>query len=290
MNLARRTAVACLTPLLRRAARAYVVGDRLDDALAARSRLAASGIGCTLGYFNDERESPAEVACRYRQALAALGADDHLSIKPPALAFDDALLATLAKQAAARGIRLHLDSHGPATAEPTLRVAARMLAVVSADRLGLTLPGRWRRSVGDARWAADRRLPVRVVKGQWPERDDRPAELVDGLLDVVDALCGSDAPVAVASHDPAVIAPALQRLQRSGTRCELQLLHGLPQREPCRLAARFGVPVRMYLPYGAAHLPYMLGRALAQPYLIGWLARDLCQGLRPRRLRSPQPG
>ena len=41
-----------------RAAKAYVAGERLDDALAVAERLAARGLGVTLGYWDSSDESP----------------------------------------------------------------------------------------------------------------------------------------------------------------------------------------------------------------------------------------
>jgi proline dehydrogenase len=103
-------------------------------------------------------------------------------------------------------------------------------------------------------------LTVRVVKGQWvdrevPERDPRA-----GFLEVIDGLAGKAKGVAVATHDPQLARESILRLQASSTPCELELLFGLPVRRVLPVAAELGVPVRYYVPYGSAWLPYALGR------------------------------
>jgi proline dehydrogenase len=81
--------------------------------------------------------------------------------------------------------------------------------------------------------------------------------------------------VSVASHDGALAGEALRRLQSAGTRCDLELLYGLPMRASLRVARRLGVPVRVYIPYGAAYLPYAVSRLRKSPRIAWWLLRDL---------------
>ncbi|MBL9123417.1 MAG: hypothetical protein JNG90_07270, partial [Planctomycetaceae bacterium] len=112
---ARGWASACLLPLMQRAARAYVGGEAFADALAVAQRMAGEGVPTTLGFWNADEVEPPAVAADYVSAverLAAAGLDSYLSIKPPALAYDDALALEVASAAAARRIRIHCDSHG----------------------------------------------------------------------------------------------------------------------------------------------------------------------------------
>ena len=77
----------CLRPVVRDAARAYIAGEQLSDALAVRKRLATDGLAATLGYWDSERDQPEGTAALYIEALAALaGSGDYLSIKLPVLA------------------------------------------------------------------------------------------------------------------------------------------------------------------------------------------------------------
>src|SRR5690606_24601998 len=86
-----------------------------------------------------------------------------------------------------RGVGVHLDSMHPDTADRTLALLPLLLAVHPG--LGCTLPGRWARSVEDARYVTDLGVrSVRVVKGQWADPADPRRDARAGVLAVVDAL------------------------------------------------------------------------------------------------------
>jgi proline dehydrogenase len=81
--------------------------------------------------------------------------------------------------------------------------------------------------------------------------------------------------VAVASHDVTLARTALERLIRSGTSCELEMLYGLPMKASIAQARELGVPVRVYVPYGQAFLPYAMSQLKQNPRIAWWLLRDL---------------
>ena len=98
----RRVGVAGSQPLLRRAARAYVAGEHLSDALGTMERLKERSLAATLGYWDSTPDSPRGVADTYLEALQALtGRDGYLSIKLPALKFSTELAGEVARAAAA---------------------------------------------------------------------------------------------------------------------------------------------------------------------------------------------
>jgi proline dehydrogenase len=271
---ARSVASRCLRPLVRRAARSYIAGEHLTDALALRGRLAARGLSATLGYWDSSAESAQAVADVYLAALKELsGSDDYLSIKLPALRFSHPRTIEVAAAAKAQGVRLHCDSHD-------IETTGEMQSLVDAilrqgTTVSYTLPGRWRRSLDDADWAAERGLTVRVVKGQWPDPADPNRDLRTGFLEVIERLTGTRSHVAVASHDVPLAAEAIRRLQATSTSCSLELLYGLPLGESLKLVESLGVAVRVYVPYGAAYLPYALGKLKHNPRMAWWLLRDL---------------
>lgn len=257
----------------RRRRAAYGAGLRLDDALAACRDLATCGLASTIGYAAPPDASARAVADTQLAAFRRLSAGDldcYVSVKLSTLGFDAGLFAELATAAAESGRRLHVDALAPDTADATWRL---LEGAANGGRLGATLPGRWRRSVGDAARARDLGLPVRVVKGQWA---DGSADAAGGFLDVVDRLRGYAARVAVATHDVALLSESLRRLR--GTPCEVELLHGLPFRAPARVATEHGVPIRVYVPYGATGAPYDLATLRRNPAAAWWLAQDVLLG------------
>jgi proline dehydrogenase len=257
--------------LAARAGRRYSAGPELSDALAVARRVADKGAGVTLCYWDRGGEDPAEVADAYvaaAEAVAADGLEARVAIKAPALDFDRALLERAAAAARAAGAPLHFDSLAPDTADPTLELAGTL-----DQARGITLPGRWERSVGDAGGAESMGAGVRVVKGQWP--GDPDVDLRGGFLSVIDSLAGRVPYVAVATHDAALVRQALERLRESGSATELELLFGLPPDRAAAEAHRAGVPIRIYIPYGHGWLPYATRQALKHPMTLVWFARDL---------------
>jgi proline dehydrogenase len=276
---------AMLRPLALRAARAYVAGDRLEDAVRVADRLAERGLAATFGYWDAPGEAPRTVADQYLAAARVLAGREHayLSIKVPSLGFSHELMAEVVECAARGNVRVHLDALAPDTVDRSRAVVEKFLDA-GAD-LSFTLPGRWRRSTSDAAWAIERGIVVRVVKGQWPDPDAPNIDLRKGFLQVIDALAGRARHVAVASHDVPMVRQAIARLEHAGTTCGMELLYGLPMRQSIRLADRLALGVHVYVPYGKAYLPYAMSRLGSDPRIAWWLVRDLMLGssVRPER-------
>jgi proline dehydrogenase len=286
MALLKRIAMALWRPLERRAAGAYMAGPKLADALDAGDRVAERGYGVVLGFWNADGANPEDVAAENLAVIDAMrtrGWDWYLSIKAPALGFSPELVGNIVGVGAALGACIHLDSHGPDTADQTIAVAAE--ARGANDKVGITIPGRWRRSLADAERAVELGLRVRVVKGEWPDADDPRLDMRAGFLAVVDRLAGHAAHVSVATHDAALAKEAVDRLSAGHTAHDIELLLGLPFEPVVEVASAAGLPARVYVPYGQASLRYGLGYLRRNPRRVWWLARDLA--LRRQRRIPP---
>jgi proline dehydrogenase len=274
----RDAAHACSAPIRSRCASAYRAGPGLDDALAACRRLAERGLASTIGYSAARDDAPRTVADAHAEAFDRLEGettDCYVSVKLSALGLAPELFVELESAAARSGRRLHLDAVAPEAAGPTWRLLENG---AGGAALGTTLPGRWSRSIEDALRAVELRLPVRVVKGQWPDPLDGRLDPSAGFLAVVDRLVGHPAGVAVATHEVPLLVEALRRLTAAGTACEVELFYGLPFRGPALAARAAGVPVRLYVPYGHAGTPYRSGDLAAHPTRARWLVEDLLLG------------
>ncbi len=235
----------------------------------------AKGLAATIGYFQTEDARPAEIVAAYVAVAARLGklpGETSLSVKAPPLAFDTALLHAIADAASTAGLALMFDAHAPADADRTLDTVAGLLP--ACPRTGFALPARWRRSLADAARFRDGGARIRIVKGEWADPDWPDADIGANFLRLVAALAGRRAPVAVATHDPALAEAAFSILLAAGTPCELEQLRGLPRRRTTAIARRCGVPVRLYIPFGPGWWPYALDKALARPYLLKWMIAD----------------
>ncbi|QDT55625.1 Proline dehydrogenase 1 [Caulifigura coniformis] len=277
-----RTLKSCFRGMVKsvvaRAARRYIAGDSLAAALDVRTRLDQIGQPTTLGFWDADGDSPRVVADRYLEALESMqGAPAHayLSIKLPSLGNSADLLNEIATRAAAVGARLHFDALTPESVETTQAAIDEVRKRHPSLAIGHTLPGRWRRSVADADWAAARGLSVRVVKGQFPAAgtDDCPPKL--GFLEVVKQLAGKPIHVDIATHDEPLAKEAAAILKSAGTSFDRERLYGMgnPPLEDG------GSRPRIYIPYGAAYLPYAVARLRKNPALGGRLLLDWIRSL-----------
>jgi proline dehydrogenase len=301
---------ALILPLAIRAARNYTGGETADDALCVARRLAAEAIPSTVGLWDTPdytQRQAAEICLTTINQLAASGLDSYLSIKPPALGYDLQIARDLAIMAKAANIRLHCDSHGPETAEASHAMVQAMLGdlehfpakwsplcvakmrpnkdleprsdairtekALDAAQLGVTLPGRWLRSLDDADWAVERGLNVRVVKGQWPCSSDPRRDLRTGFLEVIDRLAGRAFNVAVATHDIPLAEEAIARLRAAGGACEIEQLYGIASARSLRWAKENGIKVRLYIPFGKGYIPNAIGLLKRNPRLVWVILR-----------------
>jgi proline dehydrogenase len=268
-----------------RAARAYVAGPDREQALRVCERLQQRA-GGTVCLWNSGEQSPVEIARECRSTVDAIrlrSLDCRLSIKAPALGFSRLLVATIVAEGQRARVPIHFDAQRWELADRTFSLISEVAALGS--QLGCTLPGRWRRSVSDSRLASELGLRVRVVKGQSPDGERSSVDARQGFLQVIDALAGKVPLVAVATHDLELSRAALLRLRAAGTRSELELLYGLPLTASFQQAKSLGVPVRLYVPYGEAAVPYHFSDLRRDPRILSWMAQDLAGKTRKLRLR-----
>jgi proline dehydrogenase len=265
----------------------------VSDALDVCAGLRARGYASAVCFWDDGTDDERAVSGQCHAALAGLAAKfhsgAHLCVKAPALGYDEMLMDELGRAAARMGLVLHLDSLDAVGAQATLGLALR--AARNGAAVGCTLPGRWRRSLYDAEQVAGSLARTRVVKGEWPDPAEPERDPRTGFVEVIDRLCGLAPMVAVATHDGALAAEALDRLARAGTRAELELLLGWPMRASLQVARARQVPVRVYVPFGRPIPPYTLSDLRRRPRLGLRLAGDAAgRRRRPPRLRGAAAG
>jgi len=272
-----RTAV---NQMLRRAGARYIAGPELSDAIAVCVKLSRDSFASTLGFWDSGNDSPQCVAQEYLNGIEAASrqpTDCYVSIKLTALGFDHTAEDAVLSAAAKKNVRIHFDSQAPNLAGWTLSLLQDRIRRTGSDpqMLGCTLPGRWRRSVQDAESVIRMGVCVRVVKGQWEDDEGPEIDIRTGFLNVIDRLSGHAAYVSVATHDAGLAREAIHRLRSTNTACDLELLLGLPARHMLKLASSVSAPVRFYIPYGHAWLPYALGQVKRNPRILYWIAKDL---------------
>ena len=271
-----------LRRLLNRAAKPYAATS-IEDARQICRDLACKGFGNTVCFWDGPSDTTEDIRSACLDLIGLLqefDTDSYLSIKLPGMRFEHDAVSSVLKCAARYGRLVHFDSHGP---EHTDRMFQAIQSGLQDNRnLGCTIPGRWTRSIQDARTAADWGLRVRVVKGQWADVAKPGIDMREGFLNVIDAIAGRAQCVAVATHDVPLAEKSLERLLSAGTKCEMELLYGLPRNASINLARKLNVPVRFYVPQGTAWLPYAIKHARNNPRVLAWFAYDLIRGCTAR--------
>src|SRR5574341_1149002 len=263
------------------AASSYIAGLEAMDAVRVGRKVAENGFRSTICPWDGPNDAPEFVASSYREAVNSIKDEEldcYISIKVPLLAYDINLLAELVIIAREHNIRIHFDSLAPETASPSLALLEKTVKIY--HNLSYTLPSRWRRSIVDAERIIDLGIPVRLVKGQWPDPAEPNIDAGSNFLALVDVLAGRASQVAIATHDARLARESLTRLKRAGTACELEQLYGLPMRDS--VATSLGIPVRVYIPYGHAYLSYSLSAIRRRPIIAAWLFKDFLAGVKKR--------
>lgn len=269
---------SALMPFIQRAARPYLGGENVADALCVAERLTKDGFEVSLSYWDRGKEAPENVEAIAIAALSAMASNtpqSYLALKPPALRFSNEAARRIAAAAASFGVRLHFDSHGAEVVDRSNAMLDVMLEEIAPEYLGTTLPGRLMRSQQDAEWAIARGLHVRVVKGAWPDPSLPHTDLGAGFLDLIDRLAGRARYVAVATHDLKVGRAAIEKLREAGTPCEIEVLLGMPAKPLLEWAGAQDVNVRVYVPYGFGYIVNAVGVLRRNPHLLLAIAAQL---------------
>ena len=279
-GIARGIARSFVNGSIVRLSRTRVTGETPEAAKTTAGHLLGRGYSVTLAYWNRDDDSPGTVVSNYERTLdvmKGMAPGSYLSLKAPSFAFDADLYHRVLIKARSSGVPLHFDSLGPEDADRTLDLIARHTPPPLAD-IGFTLPGRWRRSVKDADTVAGLGLPVRVVKGEWEDPADSKADPVTGFLAVIRQLAGKARHVRVATHNGDLAEQSIRILQQAGTPCDLELLYGFPVRHVFPRVRPFGVPIRLYVPYGHGWVPYCVKHVRTRPGFLWWLMKDQLAG------------
>ena len=264
----------------KKASRNYIAGPKQDDAQKVSQYLLNRGYWVTQGYWNSRDDKASYVLETYLATLdklAQLNGNNYISIKIPSLDFDVAMYEALLVKSRHLGVPILFDSLAPEQASRIHNIIKEHTVPPFAD-IGCTLPARWRRSINDADLMNDLGLNVRVVKGQWEDPDEPCLDVNSRYLQIIDRLAGNSRCVRVATHDLPLAREALSRLKAVNTPCELELIYGLPIGNLVSLANEMNVPVRIYIAFGNAYLPYALTSFRKHPEMIIPFIKEMFKG------------
>jgi proline dehydrogenase len=292
-ELARR--IAREAPFARSAARRFVAGETIDEAVRAARDLNAAGMSATLDYLGEsvrnreEAEAAADVYLRLIDRIAAEGLEANVSLKLTQMGqdIDEAFLrenvGRILDRAREREIFVRFDMESSAYTERTLDFFGKLWAE-GYRNVGVVLQSYLYRSEGDVRRMNELGARVRLCKGAYkepetvafPEKRDVDANYVR-LMKLL--LAEGNYP-GIATHDEAMIraTKAFAAEQGIGTEAfEFQMLYGI-RRDLQRQIVAEGYKLRIYVPFGEAWYPYLMRRLAERPanvfFVLDSILRD----------------
>jgi proline dehydrogenase len=273
----------------------FVAGDRLEDALGVAMRLAGQGLTATLDRLGENVVTPGEARGAvesYAETLREMAAsrlDPNISVKLTMLGLDigddvayDNMLMLLKTARSVDGF-VRIDMEGSAYTERTLAIAEALHAR-APGLVGTVIQAYLHRSDRDLERLIDLKMRVRLVKGAYSEPArlalQRPAEINEAFIRLMERLLEDGRYPAIATHDPALIRATRGFALRMGIdpeRWEFQMLYGV-RREAQIDLARDGYGMRIYLPFGADWYPYFARRIAERPANMLFVLRQLITG------------
>lgn len=284
-------------PIVSFFARGYIAGDTLSDAVRVSKDLNRQGMMTTidlLGEFISRREEATafkEECLEILKTIRREGLDANLSIKPTQMGllldkeFCFANIREIVACAREEQGFVRIDMEDISTTDETLDFYRRLRAEFPGH-VGVVVQAYLRRTPADVDALADAPMNFRLCKGIY--REPRRAAYKDpyvinrNFIRCLDKMFAQKAYVGIATHDEKLVFEALQLIDRYGLKrddYEFQMLLGIDE-ELRQIILDAGHRLRIYVPYGAAWLPYSKRRLRENPTIARHALRQML-GMKP---------
>ena len=278
----------------RRAARRFVAGETLDEAMAVATSLNRQHISVSLDHLGENVTDAAEARAAAQDYITILdritdaGADANISVKLTALGLDLSAdlcrenLTRLMRRAAELAIFVRVDMEGSAYTQATIDMVLALRR--DFDNIGTVVQSMLYRTPADVARLIECRTRVRLVKGAYLEPVSvaypKKADVDAHYIECMHALLECGVYPAIATHDERIIAEARRfaaHKEIAAARFEFQMLYGIRRDLQVRLA-RDGYNVRVYVPYGTQWYPYLTRRLAERPANLMFIAGNVFRG------------
>lgn len=282
--------------LARRAARRFIAGETMEEALKAVQELNGRGLLATIDHLGENvtsKEEARAAAAEYLELLpkiAALGLKSHVSLKLTQMGLDIGVefcrenLERIVARARELGNSVQIDMEGSAYTDQTLAIFRDLRA--KYDNLGVALQANLRRTERDLEGLIPLGANVRLCKGAYKEPATiafpKKREVDANYIKLLEMLLSREARAkgayaAIATHDERMIAKAKELAMRNDLGpedFEFQMLLGIRRRLAEELATE-GYRVRIYVSYGTAWYPFYMRRLAERPANLLFILRNI---------------
>jgi proline dehydrogenase len=265
----------------RSAARRFVAGEILEDAIQATHALNRSGMQVALDLLGENVTDAQEAHAATQDYIQALDlvkkgdVDANISIKLTALGLDishalyDENLRTILDCARELNIFICIDMEGSLYTEHTVDTVLRMRE--RYDMVGTVVQSYLYRSYKDVEQLTAQGVRIRLVKGAYRETESvayqEKHDVDKNYLQLMEMLLARGNFPAIASHDEHIIAAACKYARDHGiskSSFEFQMLYGI-RRDLQEKLVKQGYNMRIYVPYGSQWYPYLMRRMAERP-------------------------
>jgi len=283
-----------------RAARRFIAGEHLEEAISVIKRLNVQKILATLDHLGEnttnEREAlaAAHEYLRILEVIAETGVQSEASLKLTQMGLDISQglclenMRRILERAGEHRNFVCIDMESSAYTERTLNIY-EALRRDGFDNVGMVIQSYLRRSERDVERLIEWGAKVRVCKGAYQEPPGiafvNKRDVDANYLKLLEKLFSSRAQEknvypAIATHDERLIRWAIDFVQEhkiSRDRFEFQMLYGIRRDLQLKLAEE-GYRMRVYVSYGTHWYPYFMRRLAERPANVLFLARNLVRG------------
>lgn len=279
-------------PFSRAAARRFVAGETVDDAVRAARALNEAGATATLDYLGesvesrDEARHAADVYLELLDRIVAEGLRANVSLKLTAMGqdIDEQFLrenvGRVIERAARDDVFVRFDMESSAYTQRTIDFF-RSLWDEGVRNIGLVLQSYLKRTEDDVRMANEIQARVRLCKGAYKEPPSvafqDKADVDANFVRCMKLLLAEGNYPGIATHDEAMIRATrdfAREKQIPASDYEFQMLYGV-RRDLQRHLVRDGYNLRVYVPFGEAWYPYLMRRLAERPANVFFIVNSV---------------
>jgi len=271
-----------------RAAKRWIAGKEMPEALEKAKEANDKGMGAILNYLGEDitdkrvAQRHVEEYLMLQRRIAESGIDGCVSAKLTqfGLGVDDSFVLEeaelLAAEAERLGQTLWIDMEGSSSTSKTIEIYSKLLE--RHRNVGLALQAYLRRSESDLKSLLDIGGKVRLVKGAYREPSrlvfGSRAQVIESFAKLMSTLFEKSEGFAIATHDTVLIDGARALYRSHKTAFEFEMLRGIRDELKADLV-KSGYRVVDYLPYGEDWYAYSVRRIREHPSNIWLLLRSL---------------
>lgn len=272
-------------------ARAFVAGERVNDAVKAVRKLNSKGIMATLDVLGENvkdakmAENAVNAYIELLDVIAKEGINSNVSLKLTQMGLDIDYsfclenIRKIAKKALETGNFVRIDMEGSFYTQKTLDLFKEVFK--EFKNVGIVIQAYLKRSYEDVKELNQLGAKIRLCKGAYKEPPEiaykKMSEIRENFLKISELLFYDGNYPAFATHDTYLINRIKEMAKQKKKRpedFEFQMLFGIRPKTQERIA-REGYRMRVYVPFGTHWLPYFYRRLRERKENVFFVLKNL---------------